>query len=323
MKRADGLATTRTRRGRKPSAPEIKGRLVRLDPTIEQVKLFTVQPKGRSMPEATVVEWSDWLSVHERERSAHFVKASDGTEYPQIRVKRPTRLGEVHQSLMFALLRMAGSIRRDSQTFAEAESGPLIPRNAPHAGKKLVVDTGIGELAKAVGIGHGGNNRRIVYRALMDLREVEYRYKYIDGNSVVETDGERLMLFDVRDGLDVKAIISTRLTTLFLASETGWFEQYVGNDFVDRMSLPSGVDRLLHAWLSSRVRRGGQPRRFDLDAVVDGLWTSRYTAKQDMAGRRFLVRNALERIDGLEGWSVSESCGTVEVFRPTMEAVDG
>jgi len=104
--------------------------------------------------------------------------------------------------------------------------------------------------------------------------------------------------------------VSVALNGRFAAALAG---QHIKTSLVERHSLPTEISELLHCYLTAWVREGST-QRSSVDKLVARIWGIE-SAKEDTARkRRERVREALEAVGKLAGWSVEiEGRGTTAI----------
>jgi hypothetical protein len=89
---------------------------------------------------------------------------------------------------------------------------------------------------------------------------------------------------------------------------------YIRHSLSDRLSLHGEVAKLLHAYLVGLVRRGTK-RVFDLDTLVDRVYSEPAQTERALRKRKTEIRNALKLINSIAGWRVEINRGNVLVGR--------
>lgn len=260
--------------------------------------MFRMQPKGaayRKLRETFVCEFRDSvLGAVEME------------------VTYPTNLSVDHEDYLLALMALAGRMVPFDGGDAEIDGRLKVTRTRVETvdgGEaiftKLAFRTCRGEILRMAGRPDSKHYFDDLVDKLRDLGAIEYRYRRIEGNAVMDRFGEKLVVVDFnQDTGDIDVYISDRFARLLFRKPDGDFPQYAALDFRTRLGFESGVAKLLHRFLCCSMRKG-EARRFTLEQFVYQAYGPPAEGRSAMSNRRTDTRAALSEIASAPGWQAS------------------
>lgn len=222
------------------------------------------------------------------------------------------------QSVLLGLCGLAGIARSEISAQSAGDIGQqlwvsLKPAEQAVIDKAVVITTSLYQVLDAARLKDNGATgydrlREILYR----LAQVGCRARTADGYDW----SMRLLSYAAKpDG-----VVSVALNGRFAAALAG---QHIKTSLVERHSLPTEISELLHCYLTAWVREG-RTQRSSVDKLVARIWGIE-SAKEDTARkRRERMREALDAVGGLPGWSVEvEGRGTTAMATVARSRVGG
>ena len=175
----------------------------------------------------------------------------------------------------------------------------------------LVLETSTYEIAKVIGISDGGNNLKKIKDSLLKLscvsliiyRGKEHKDPFWKAN-----------LFSQLAGIDGKIVVG--INPMLSRALAGEQSTYV--NMREQRDLKSEVSKRLHVWLSSWIRHN-ESKKVGLDVLAPHVWGDE-CEQNKLRKRRSYLRNAINEINNLEGWSCVEDkvSGFVTIKRPRL-----
>lgn len=175
----------------------------------------------------------------------------------------------------------------------------------------LVLETTVNEISKVMGVTDAGNNFKQIKESLIRLSGVSFViYKGDD----VTTLFWQANLFSHIAGIDKRLVIA--VNPMLSKALAGGQSTFV--DMKEQRELKSEVSKRLHVWLSSWIRHGAE-NKIQLDLLMPHIWGSE-SDTSNLRKRREYLRNALEKINALDGWTCTEDreSNFVTIKRPKL-----
>ena len=168
----------------------------------------------------------------------------------------------------------------------------------------IFVETSLFDLLTAAGMATGGSAYRSARDMLWRLANLTVRVQRggWDGSM-------RLLSFTTTPDNMVRIGLHHRLAAAIAGSA-----QHSRVNLIERRALNSDPAKALHAWASSFLRPG-ESKAIGLDKLAGHIWPHE-CSKAALSKRRARAREALEEIQALPGWTVSEANGLIAIGRP-------
>lgn len=202
------------------------------------------------------------------------------------------------QSVLLGLCGLAGISSSEITALSAGQIGQqlwldLEPTQQAVIDKAVVITTSLYQVLDAARLKDNGSTgydrlRDVLYR----LSQVGCRARTADGYDW----SMRLLSYAARPDGGVSVALNGR----FAAALAG---QHIKTSLVERHSLPTEIAELLHCYLTAWVREGST-QRSGVDKLVVRIWGIESANEDTTRKRRERVREALEAVGNLAGWSV-------------------
>ncbi|MEM5299074.1 replication protein C, IncQ-type [Burkholderia sp. JPY481] len=222
----------------------------------------------------------------------------------------PDMLGIPEQSLLLVLLELAQEQSNASEHGARvaAMEDELYPSNESQRPPLASINVSFAELGRRLGRKEdGGSASRQIRKELERLCEVTVWRREVEGKQM----SSRLLAWRRSDSAGVDVVLNWRL------AETLFGGQYSPVSLGQRLLLSTDCARALHCSLSVYIRPGCS-MQFKLDTLATFVWLDDEVADGTRRRRRQAIRDALEQLVAVRGWTVKQlpnTPGTVRIVR--------
>ncbi|MEZ2307160.1 replication protein C, IncQ-type [Caballeronia sp. Lep1P3] len=226
------------------------------------------------------------------------------------RWRGPDRLGIPEQTLLLVLLELAQEqIGAEGQDACIAAMEDMLYANEEARRPPVVsLHVSFAELCRKLGRGaSGGSASRQIRRELERLCEVTVWMSAEKDRQI----SSRLLAWRRSDNAGVDVVLNWRLAEVLFGG------QFSPVSLGQRLSLTTDCARALHCSLSVRMRPGGT-MQFKLDTLAAYVWSGDAVADATVRRRRQEIRDALQQLGGVKGWTIKPVCavpGTVRIVR--------
>lgn len=256
-----------------------------------------------------------------------------------IRMAGPYYMTPLDQSVLLALLGIAGTESRllASEPDNDAEAALRDELKCSEGAideNTIFVDTTLYRLSHLVYSARSNERYELLQESIFRIKAitVEVSVEENDNEERDETDdgdekrnkkrklkrwgSSNLLSYAGGDGERVQVAVNWRLAQAVV----GFDIQHVRISLEERHALNNGVAQIIHGWLSAWLKPG-QARPIYTDTLAEKVYGDRVTgATQRM--RRKRIRDALELINELPGWSITSSMsGTHQIRRISARGV--
>jgi hypothetical protein len=187
----------------------------------------------------------------------------------------------------------------------------LLPVSGGYAPRTVYVDTTLYAILQVANMADDGRSYAQVRECIDRLAAVTV---FVNRHGV-STPPMRLLSRIIKDDGHIKIALNERLAMAFA-------HQYVEVDLEERQLLHTDAAKILHAYLSATLRRGGM-FKYTVDTLAFHIYGENNPKKDLRRKRRERTREALKSISQLPGWAASMSNGIAYVSRGSGEGSTG
>lgn len=152
----------------------------------------------------------------------------------------------------------------------------------------------------------GMSDTKVNYNRLIKRLEQLSHIHYTFSSNKIAASGSTLLSYIIRKDDGKIAVLLSPITTAFVIGKDKLI--YTKVSLKEVRQLKSSIATILHSQFSGRVFEGNKmPSQFNLDTVIGWIFNEddKTNNKETLKKRRKSVRNALDELNQLEGWSVN------------------
>jgi hypothetical protein len=227
-----------------------------------------------------------------------------------LRVVAPWVLGIDDLGVLLALLRLAllpersGHLSARPQTPVGSVLASELDVRQVDEWETRVVDTSLREIGRTAGRGTGGANLRAVTQSLMRLSAVTVFVR----SSTATLSAHILGWSGIGQDGGVQVALHPHVAAAVVGGPATRVDMHAWR------ALHGEVARRLLVWLSAWLR-ADQTRAIRLDSLANHVWADAPTDRKAGSKRRATIRDALEEIDRLDGWTVRFDARSATITR--------